>query len=336
MRNLGKALSLMLVLIFITSLVTVLSAMPVHAALSWNIQTIDKNSAIGDSPIAVDSNNITHIAYSALISDTYFIVYASSDGSGWSTQTVATGVSPSSLVLDTHNNPQILYISPYPQQRPLMYASWTGTNWNIQNTNINNSGNAVLALDASGNPHIAYTDGKAVKYASWTESNWNIQTVDSFSSIPFKLYLALDSHNKPNILYAYTMGVTLAPDMGWTYENAQLAQLKDSSWKIENLSLNINDFGNLILDSKGFPHFTCEVLFPELTGLGNSTLFYVSWNGTAWNTDPVVSNTYITSIGSLALDSNDYPHVVYIIPAPDGLTKIVYASWIAGAWDSQI
>jgi hypothetical protein len=43
----------------------------------------------------------------------------------------------------------------------------------------------------------------------------------------------------------------------------------------------------------------------------------------------VVSNVYLPSIGFLALDAHDYPHISYSTGEP------MYASWTGTAWDIQ-
>jgi len=326
-----------LIALFLTTLATVPSAISADSKTTWNVQTVAENASpfAGNCPIAVDSNNITHIAYSAWTGKEFFVMYASWNGSGFSTQAVAPGVYVIDFVLDAYNNPHIIYFNYDAPGRPIMYASWTGTNWDIQNTGINNAHYAALALDSSDNPHLAYTDSQFMKYASWTGFYWNIQTVDTYARISNKLFLALDSNNTPWILYAYVISVTIVKDMGYSYNNVRLAKLENSSWNIQNFTLNLNDFGNMVLDSKAFLHFTCQELFPNLSGLVNSTLFYVSWNGSIWKTDPVVSGIYLNSIGSLALDSNNTPHICYIIPAPNGLIRTQYASWTGTNWDIQ-
>ncbi len=343
MNNWGKTIALLLVALFFTSLVTLSSAVPVHAAaLSWNVQTVDGNAVYGgDCPLAVDSNNVTHIAYSQLTNDEkYSIQYASWNGTGFNTQAIDTVEgSVYSLVLDANDNPHVLYSHSFESYNQafineLIIATLNGGSWVRQDTGIN-ARYAVLALDSSGNPHIAYTDDKTVKYASWTGTTWTNQIVDTYASIPRSLFLSFDSHDTPKILYAFTRSITLVQDMGWNYENLKLASFENSGWDIQNFTLNVNDFGDMVLDSKGFPHFICQEFFPITTGGGNSTLFYASWNGVVWNTEPVISNTALNSIGSLTLDSNGNPHICYVIPAPNGETKMLYASWTGKAWNTQ-
>jgi hypothetical protein len=184
-------------------LVAFFSALPIQAAPTWNIQTIDTNASGYElSPIiALDSNNNPHILYDGNM-------YASWDGSGWNVQVLTSITYGLDLVLDSKNNPHIIYAQ---DALGLMYDSWTGANWTSQNVDISGAGLGSVALDSSGNPHIAYRENyldnfTVLKYASWTGSNWNIQTIassDSENNYYGDLSLALDSKNNPHIMYAY-------------------------------------------------------------------------------------------------------------------------------------
>jgi len=60
-----------------------------------------------------------------------------------------------------------------------------------------------LALDASGNPHIAYFDelNGDLKYARRVGGAWQIQTVDSDGMVGKYPSLALDAGGNPCIAY---------------------------------------------------------------------------------------------------------------------------------------
>jgi len=71
---------------------------------------------------------------------------------------------------------------------------------------------------------------------------------------------------------------------------------------------------------------------------GYSNLLYVSWDGTAWNTQDVVSNITLeiyghnvnwVNMGFLALDVHDYPRISYFD------THLMYASWNGNTWKIQ-
>jgi hypothetical protein len=60
-----------------------------------------------------------------------------------------------------------------------------------------------IALDDSGNPHIAYLkeDTGVLKYVAWNGSSWDIQTVDWDGDVGEFTSLALDSSGNPHISY---------------------------------------------------------------------------------------------------------------------------------------
>ncbi len=317
-------------------LVTFCSAAPAHAAQSWIVQTVDLNGQAYDygySPIVLDSGNSPHIVYTGIIPNHQNDVlrYASWNGSAWSAQTVAYAAA-FDLKLDAHNTPHILYET----QEGLKYAYWTGSNWINQTVDANGARFGVLALDSSSNPHVAYTDGKTVKYARLIWSGWSIQTVDNISSdIPFQLSFALDSDNTPYIVYSPSSYADNSAAIPIRAINVKLAVLKNSSWSIEPVlaSYNLGGFGNMVLDSKGHLNFICTqhhfVSVENMTSL--STLLYASWNGAAWTTQTVVSNIRLDdSIGFLALDFLDYPHISFVISG-----TLMYASWTGAAWNVQ-
>jgi len=314
-------------------LLAFLSAVPVQAAPSWKIQIVDENGAMGGNgriyPIAVDSNNNPHLVYLSPYSDSK-VTYASSNGLSWSTQTI-TGGNAFSLVLDDNDNPHIMYTG-------LTYAYWTGSNWTTQTVDPTApNAFAALALDSFGNPHVAYTDHTVVKYARWTGSNWNIQTVDTHSEIPYRLSLALDSNNTPYITYDFTISIPTGTGNYQSIEKVKLATLQNSKWHIQTIAYS-GDFGNMVLDSKGYPHMIYRI--DHSTHFTNSTLVYAHWDEKNWwTTQAVVSNVRLDNVGFLALDSNDYPHISYIgrayNPEIGGDEYFLrYTRWTGTAWNT--
>jgi hypothetical protein len=327
-------------------------AAPANLAFSWNSQTIEENAAAinGYCPIVVDKNNTVHIAYTALINDTYYIMYTSWNGHGWVNQTVAKGHGVYNLILDANSNPHILmgnlHDTGYPVGlvKTLTIATWSGNRWSLQSTGINYATYAALALDSIGNPHIAYTAtysaNNVVRYASWTGTTWNSQTIDTVTEFPlqgaFQLSLALDPSDKPYILYSpSSYYADYNQTIGIRAITVKLATNLNSLWNIQTVPLPppTGDFGNLVLDSEGYPHLTAtqhHFVSPEnMTIL--STILYASWNGTTWNTQVVVSDVGLDSIGFLLLDSDDYPHFSCITSAGEP----IYTSYSDGAWNSQ-
>jgi len=314
------------------------SAASGQASLSWSVQTVDDYGAAmgnGYCPIAVDSNNTAHIAYTSWNQTTvshftkFFVMHAIWNGTGFSTQKISEGFAYS-LVLDANGNPHILYGA-----NGLMYASWTGTEWVSQTVDVNGGGFGMVALDSHGSPHIAYKgDANTVKYASWTGTNWNIQTVDKLldpsQEVPFRLYFALDKNDTPYIMYSPSSYADYSQAEGIRALNVTLATYQNSSWKMQPLSLPTptGDYGNLVVDSKGGLHsiFTKHHYVSSEDKTILSTLLYASWNGTGWDTQTVVSDIVFDSM-SLALDSRDYPHIF--------TSSGTYARWTGTTWNIQ-
>jgi hypothetical protein len=315
------------------------SVAPVRAAFSWNIQTVDEDacsSGYGTAcPITIDPKNITHIAYTS-VGDPWRAVYASWNGSSWDKQTLAEDSFVQCLALDANDNPHILYFNR--QSDHFEYASWTGTSWSVQNTGIHGNSFA-LALDSSGSPHITYTEDGKVKYVTFTGKTWDIQTLDSVTEILMSISIAVDSNNKTYILYSPSSYPDFNLTVGIRAINVKVATYLNSSWNIQAVPLlpPTGYIGNIVVDSKGYPHFICTqhhyVSSEDKTTV--STILYASWNGIAWETQIVVSDIILNSIGQLILDLKDNPHFNYVIPAEDGKTKLMYASWTGEAWDIQ-
>ncbi len=163
-----------------------------------------------------------------------------------------------------------------------------------------------IAIDSDDHPHIAYHDihWENLKYAQWTGSLWSIVVVDS-AGYDNKPSLALDSSDNPHI--SYTHGSL------YEYKNRTLkyARWTGTAWNIETVD-STGDVGmspSLALDSSGNPHIS-------YTDWTNKNLKYARWTGSAWSIEVIdaigdVSGSHLCAHTSLALDSEDRPHISY-------------------------
>ena len=298
-----------------------------YDAPTWNIQTIDTNTRVASyCPIAVDSNNYPHIAYA---NKDFGIMYSSWNGSAWNTQKVIEGKgrTVSSLVLDADNNPHILHDG-------LTYTVWTESGWTTRTVYGETADSGTLALDSSGNPHIAYTTDKVVKYARWTGSEWNIQKLGtSQSEDAVRLSLVINSNNTCYLIYG-------------SLKDVKLVIYCNSSWTVQTVASDMHSLGNIVLDSKGYPHFIYAHDYSE-SGHPDIAIIYASWNGIDWNIQKAVSNVTMGGLGSrsgfftngyLSLDSHDIPHIAYVTDftsLPFGWGIMNYASWTGANWNIQ-
>ncbi len=289
----------------------------------WMLQTVDRNSVGDGVSLALDSNDNAHMCHVDHQNNYYrnpeLVTYLTKNGSDWKMETVsppaeAIRMTSGSLALDSNNNPHIVfrYERGLYYEAGLLYATWTGANWSIQT--VDSTGNSgVIAVDSVSNPHIVYVGANShsvLKYAVWTGQDWNIQTINPAEIVDQPgQSLALDSSSRPHVLYGSGSAVKYAVFNG-------------SNWKTQTAALNSASFSNVALDTNGYPHFACVPSNSE-------TLVLVSWNGSAWNKQPVVSGSNLVA-RSLALDAHGKPHVVY-----SNSDVLMYATWTSTAWNVQ-
>ena len=177
------------------------------------------------------------------------------------------------------------------------------------------SGESAVALDSSGNPHIAYFEGNNddLRYAHWDGSCWQISTVDAEAIIYWgNPSIAIDSADSPHIAY-YEYG---DGDLRYAYWDG-------SSWQISVVDgeLDVGECNHLVMDSLDRPHIAYFS-----TSLGD--IKYARWDGSIWHIETVDDDAGgLTQSVSLALDDNEYPHITYCSHA-----ALTYAHWDGSSW----
>jgi hypothetical protein len=325
----GKMRKTVAALVCMTVFTCLVFQSSVSADATWDIEIVSEEASFigsGYCPIKVDSEGNPHIVYRG----SGHMGYVSWNGSEWINQK-GSYPAPHDLVLDANDTPHITVDS-------LGYATWNGTQWNIQPIDTGYIPYSSLALDSSGNAHIAYINGDKLRYATQNGSNWSTQTVDTDANLPDiepTFSLALDSNETPHIMY-YSRS-SFVDEKGLTIRSMdlKLAVLQNSSWTIEHVptSLNLVAFGNMVLDSAGHPHFIVKQQFyPEGSDTRRFTVDYFRWDGSAWKTQTVTSNVSLTQLGVLALDSEDRPHIIYVT---EYRQQLMYARWTGTEWETH-
>ncbi|MFH1754609.1 MAG: choice-of-anchor C family protein, partial [Candidatus Latescibacterota bacterium] len=129
------------------------------------------------------------------------------------------------------------------------------------------------------------------------QPSWVVESIDTFGSAWGQGYLAIDSQNKPHIIFYDTGDGSL-----------KYGVRTGGSWVIE--SLGINNLGypaSLALDSQDIPHISYH----------NGTTYslkYAVKSGATWIIETVDGSYPIVSAGQyncIALDSQDNPHISY-------------------------
>ena len=321
------------VTLLILLMVLVVSALPVHADSTQNIQTVDDKATNNGVSIALDSDNKPHLCYIASETGNFyyegsfdptpkFLTYTSWNGSNWNIQTVdpvgtdSVTLEYNSLALDSNDTPHIVYSVNVPVNQTefayvLKYATLKETEWTVQTIDFGDKG--VIEIDSEGNPHLAYSGVNGeLKYATLIGSNWFVTVVDSEqqspnSGYPPKQYLTLDKKNTPLIIYSRN-SISSEP-----YDNLtiKLATRDSSVWKIETVVSNQNTstFSKVALGTTGYPLFVYTRRTSINTGV--NTIILKSWDGSAWNSRTVGTLLTCEKPEFLELDSINNPRIIY-------------------------
>ena len=167
-------------------------------------------------------------------------------------------------------------------------------------------------------------------------SAWTIQTVGP-STNGEPISLAIGSNGNPHIAYS---NYPNTDEQSGTW-NITYASWNGSAWNIQTIAPQIRGQGShLALDSDNNPHICYDYSSPF-----ESELNYASWTGSNWTiqtVDSVVASS--TFYGdSFALDSSNYPHILYGVQTgtatyygePTVLYNVKYADWNGSGWSIQ-
>lgn len=181
----------------------------------------------------------------------------------------------SSLEIDSSDNPCIAYCD-QTTTSVLKYANWNGSFWNIGN--VDSVGNhCSLVLDSLDNPSISYSDqfSGTLKLARWNGSDWLTEVVDPSGDVGGYTSLALSSTDEPRIAYMKFANLD-NPVIDICF-----ASWNGTNWDLEVISSTVIYSGfniSLALDSMDFPH----VAYEDYGEIVYESLFYASWDGSAW------------------------------------------------------
>jgi hypothetical protein len=260
---------------------------------------------------------------------TFFPMQIIAKENEWITQLVVLGekawcITNTSIDIDSKGIPHISYHDSCSGE--VKYVSFNGDNWDVEIVDsvlINDVGSTSLAFDQNDIPHISYYEGNKhlLKYAYWTGSAWHTEEVSPPASNGRESSIAIDSNGYPHISWS-----------GSGY-NFMYSRWTGSSWETTTIENDARK-NSLGLDSNNFPHISYFV-----AGSTNS-LKYATYNGTIWNTTIVDSPPPSSAFGtrnSLAIDSNNLPHIAYSVEGSGGNpNSIKYAKWNGATWEKEI
>ncbi|MGC4116625.1 MAG: hypothetical protein QM765_19055 [Myxococcales bacterium] len=196
--------------------------------------------------------------------------------------------------------------------------------WSV--STIDGSGNpgqhTSIAVDASGNVHVAWCDFTAPNrrqlcYSRSTESGeWTRELVDASADVGGGASLALDRSGEPVISY-----------FDFSHQSLKLARHRAGAWALEVVdgAESVGIDSSLAVDRNGRLHVSYY-------DLSNRSLKYARQDGpgAAWALETVDLDGEVGKDSSLALDEKGRPHIAYL---DEGRRQLRYARWTGTRWD---
>ena len=301
--------------------------------VNWEIEIID--SVIGTvsndfifNTLALDYNQVPHVAYNRYEFDRWTITYASRTDSIWQKEVVDSGLFSygPSLIFNANN---ISHLSYYRKDDSLnktyiCYARRDTAGWQIEVVDSSNgylgnyflNFNSSIDLDTLGLPGIAYIAWNIadslhyIKYAHYNGIDWDTSIVARDTTwhhrypLDYSPSLKFDRESTPHIAFHRIRGDTHTDTIKIGYYDDTL-----NIWIISPAVCY--PYGgypiSLVLDSQDYPCIA--------HGWG-AAVAYSWWDGLSWHTES--TGTTMGWIGIrivLDLDSLDNPHIAYL-PEP--------------------
>lgn len=321
---------------------------PFNAELAnadWTIETIELPGGLGSEiGLALSTNGTPHVTYMA--NPLSRIHYAMRQQDAWHIQTVASGPASPSMTIDSANRLHVAYTQSgrlwyayQPQSgSPLTLVPTCNPAW----PGCPSTSNPSLVLDAAGRAHILYehdkSDGGEAVYIveGATPGEWTKSIAGKPTSYSQQGALALDSQNRPHIVYAdqydFYLRYGRLTDSGWITTTINrdsspyvalalgpndtphivywrhsgglaYATQQNGEWRQEGIADIEQTYSRFAMDidSKGHPHvsFFC------------SGLCYGWRDDQGWHTQVVSPGQYVGRYSSIKLDSADRPHIAF-------------------------
>jgi hypothetical protein len=329
-------------------IVTLLASLPGPALAAspgnWLVSTVSGDVKYYPfASIAFDKDNTPHVVFRNNV--TRNILHAWQSDGVWTAEKVgpSAGTFTTSITIDDGGNPAISYGDGIYLGNLMLARKITGS-WErtiVARGSAADAGqHSSLAFDQWGIPHITYNDGQilgSLYYATLDTipGIWKFSLIDD-GGIPYigdagySPSLKIDAGGHPHVAYI--------SDDPW---GLRYATSRDGvNWTITNLDElgRMNFFSrtytgpSLALDSREYPHISYLNHTTRYTA--PVELRYLSWDGTAWNRESVITLNKRDFTTSLAIDAQDVPHIAY---CDVGEGSVNYATRSpSGVWSSEV
>lgn len=300
--------------------------------------------------IVIDSSDRPHVVY-VDNDTTDSLKYAYWDGSDWQIETVETGTSVwyASIAMGGDDIPRVTY-GLSSGSSALRYAYRDGTGWHPETVEAVSAEYMCIDVDSSNHPHICYFADASVKYAHDDGTGWSLSTVDDGDDLEGYCSLALDSSDVPHICFFYDSFLVMigSRDLMYTYWNGTGWETPDDLFthggSYSSIAIDSNDDLHFSLVREepnhnyeypsyhGPSYSWAPIAGYDDIGRGSTALALDSyrrghvvfqdtvneqvryWTEFGTNLTTIASVTFPDYEGynvSIAVDSEDRPHIVY-------------------------
>jgi hypothetical protein len=209
----------------------------------------------------------------------------------------------------------------------LIYATNADGSWTsgVVDHSWNTTGEAVIAIDSLGNPHLVYTvmgdpgtTTAIIRYAVLLDGNWNVTDI-AIGNISWGLDMALDSND--NVHIGYLEYPT------WDSANLVYCSNEDGSWVNTVVGKACVPTVSIAVDHRGKAYISYMAAPDNVLGLATNS--NDTWHNIIIDSVP----TYIGTFSSIAIDPFGKVHISYVDYNPDGELK--YATNSTGNWTCE-
>jgi len=221
-----------------------------------------------------------------------------------------------SLTFDSMNRPHLAYVDRYNGQA-LKYARWTGSAWEItplyDRVSMVIEASTSIAIDPSGNPHIAITGSQHVFRSGGT---WQRQTVDFKDASPS---VRIGPDGQPRLAYIQEWGSSLLVRYA--------VRSSGGAWSTETVHTMPFPFAGTASADRGWCSLALDTSgTPNIAYYDTATqrIHYAFKSGLNWV--KIVVDSASASTGwrnAIVMDSLNRRYIAYL-DATNGLVKIAY------------
>ncbi|MFC1730257.1 MopE-related protein [candidate division KSB1 bacterium] len=248
----------------------------------------------------------------------------------WELQEVDSGGQFNSIAIDSNDYPHISYTS---FSNNLKYAKWTGAGWDIPSLpSVVADGMYTSITLPGGNPHIAYADiGNNMRELFWTGAVW-IDDIIKGDADWTSSQVAADSNSVLHMSYGDVTGLNYMADSGgagvqWT---EQIIDTSSGSFHKSSLAFDSDDNPHISY----YEGINVNLKYATYVGVGGTFGGNSANCGPSndWYCDIVDGVDDVGRLNSIAIDSNNYPHISYY---DDTNGDLKYAKYTGTGWDIQ-